>query len=254
MPSSFRRLFRLDRGVRDVERAVEDEITFHFDMTMRELLASGLSQDAARREALRRFGDGPAARERIASIDRGRVAHDRRIEWLSAIGQDLRYAIRGLRNHPGFTAGIVLTLGLGIGANATMFGIVDRLLLRPPAYLQDADRVGMVYLLRNQRDGTVRIDNNLQYQRFEDLRRFSTAFDLMTPYFESGAIVGDGQDARELQVAIFGAELWSAFSVKPVLGRLFIPDDDRGPDGAPVAVLGYDFWRTRYGGASNALG
>src|SRR4051795_7465509 len=98
--NQFRRLFRLDRGVRDVDAAVSDEFTFHFDMTMRELLAGGLTSEADEREARRRFGDVDAARANVSALARGHAEHHRRVEWWSAIVQDLRYAIRGLRTSP----------------------------------------------------------------------------------------------------------------------------------------------------------
>jgi predicted permease len=250
----FRRLFRLDRGVRDVDSAVDDEFSFHFDMTMRELLASGMTREAAEREASRRFGDVEAARVSVSSLARDYTAHHRRVEWWSAIGQDLRYAVRGLKTSPMFTAGVVVTLGLGIGANATMFGIVDRLLLRPPAFLASSDRVGRVYLQQDQRDGSVRTDRNLSYQRYLDLRASAKSFDAMAPYFESDVIVGDGQDARELPIVMAGADFWPMFTARPVLGRSFTASDDARPDGAPVAVLGYGFWQRRFGGQQDVVG
>lgn len=250
----FRRLFRLDRGVRDVDNAVDDEFAFHFDMTMRELIANGMAKEAAEREAMRRFGDVESARARVASLARDHAQHERRTEWWSAIAQDFRYAMRGMRNNPAFTAGIVLTLGLGIGANATMFGIVDRLLLRAPEYLENADRVGRVYLIQNLRSGEERIDRNIQFQRYLDLRENTKGFDAMAPYYESSVIVGDGQDAREANIVIAGSEFWPMFNVRPALGRLFTVDEDRVPNGEPVAVLGYAFWQTRFGGESKVLG
>src|SRR5690349_2665624 len=92
----FRRLFRLDRGVRDVDAAVNDEFSFHFDMTMRELLASGMSREAAERELARRFGDVESARTRVSAIARDSVQQHRRAEWRSALAQDFRYALRGI--------------------------------------------------------------------------------------------------------------------------------------------------------------
>ena len=139
---------RVDRDRAGVDRAVDDEIGFHFEMTLKELRAAGMSDDDARREAIRRFGDVDRTRARLANIDRTRVERERRTERWSAFSQDLRYALRGIRLKPGFAAGVVLTLGLGIGANAAMFGIVDRLLFRPPAFLSTPERMHRIYFRR----------------------------------------------------------------------------------------------------------
>src|SRR6185503_21390843 len=98
------------------------------------------SPSEARREAERRFGDVGLTRERLTEIDRQRVNQVRRAQWWSALAQDTRYTLRGLRLKPGFAAVVVIALALGIGANATMFDIVDRLLFRAPAYLIAPER------------------------------------------------------------------------------------------------------------------
>lgn len=251
----FRRLFRLDRGVRDVDTAVDDEFRFHFEMTMRELRASGMSKDEAERELTRRFGDVEAARARVSALARDHAEHNARVEWWSALSQDVRYAFRGMRTNPAFTLGIVATLGLGIGANATMFGIVDRLLLRQPEYLEHADRVGRVYLkMTTPSNGHEDVIRNIQYQRYLDLRENTQAFDASTPYYETEVVIGDGVEAREANVVLAGAEFWPMFSARPLVGRFFVADEDRVPNGTPVAVLGYAFWQSRFGGQSNVLG
>src|SRR5436305_647017 len=152
-----------------IERAVNDELQFQFEMTMRDLMADGMTPEDARREAERRFGDIQRTRERLATIDRARLGRERRTEWWSAFAQDLRYAARGLRMKPGFALAVIVTLGLGIGANATMFGIVDRLLFRPPNFLIAPDRASRLYL-----SSTFRAKENTQsymgYRRFLDLK------------------------------------------------------------------------------------
>ena len=250
----FRRLFRLDRGVRDVNAAVDDEFAFHFDMTMRELLASGMSKEDAERELARRFGDVEAARVRVGELAREHAQHRRRAEWWSVIAQDLRYAARGIRANPVFSVGIIVTLGLGIGANATMFGIVDRLLLRQPEYLRSPDRVGRVYLHITPSNGPEQVIRNIQYQRYLDLRDHTTAFDATTPYIETENIIGDGQEARPANTIFAGADLWRIFDVRPAIGRFFVADEDRAPAGTRVAVLGYGLWQSRFGGQPNVIG
>ncbi len=247
-----RRLLRFgDRA--DVEDAVDDELRFHLEEAVRELVAGGMGEAEARREAERRFGDVQAARARLVALDRERVDAERRADWWSALGQDLRYALRGLRLRPGFTAGVVLTLGLGIGANATMFGVVDRLLFRPPAYMAHADRVHRLHF--NTSDGRLnRLSGPTSYARFVDLRRFTHDFDVLAGMFSTNLAVGTGESAGEVRVAAVTADFWRLFTMGPALGRFFAADEDSVPEGAPVAVLGHGFWQSRFGGSPDVLG
>ena len=110
-----------------IEREMHEEMQAHLDQAAARLMARGLSVDAARAAARREFGN-------VAYIQE--EARDARgLRWLADAAQDVRYTLRGLRLKPGFTLAVVVTLGLGVGANATMFSVVDRLLFRPPAYL-----------------------------------------------------------------------------------------------------------------------
>lgn len=249
----LRRLMHLDRDVAGVQSAVDDELQFHFEMTMRELMASGMTSDEANREARRRFGDVRAARERLASIDRARVGHERRAEWWSGFAQDLRYAVRGLRLKPGFTAAVVVTLGLGIGANATMFSIVDRLLFRPPHYLAAPDRVSRLYIATSDR-GIENVRSFTGYRRYLDFRTTTQSFDAMTPFYWNSLAVGSGDATQEMSIGVSGADLWKMFDVKPVIGRFFTDAEDVPPSGARVVVLSFAFWQSQFGGRTSALG
>ncbi len=186
-------------------------------------------------------------------MDRRRVATERRADWWGAFRQDLRYALRGLRLRPGFALAVVVTLGLGIGANATMFGIVDRLLLRPPAYLAHPDRVHRVWFL-DVTNGKVFPNTHTSYRRFLDLRRMTTSFDVVAAYIDPSVAVGTGEDAQERHILGVSASYWSLFAMRPVVGRFFTDAEDAEPTGTAVAVLGYDFWRDRYGGRADAVG
>ena len=172
---------------------------------------------------------------------------------LDSLWQDVRYAARGLRKKPGFAAAVVLTLGLGIGANAAMFGITDRLLFRPPEMMRDPDRVHRVYLVRTF-DGKENYGSYFQYTRYKELQRWTSSFDVSAAVTENEMAVGVGENAFEMQVGAVSASFWSLFDARPVLGRFFTAAEDTTPVGAAVVVLSYPFWQSRYGGRANVIG
>ena len=167
--------------------------------------------------------------------------------------QDVRYAVRGLRQKPGFSIAVILTLGLGIGANAAMFGITDRLLFRPPAFMKDPDRVHRVYLVRTF-DGKENFGSYFQYTRYTDLREWTSAFDVTAAMSGTQTAVGVGDDARNMDIAAVSASYWQLFDAPPAAGRYFTAAEDTTPGGASVAVLSYPFWQSRYGGRADAIG
>jgi putative ABC transport system permease protein len=248
-----KRLVHIQGDGASIDRAVDDELQFHFDMTVKELMANGMNSNDAQREAERRFGDVQGTRERLTTIDRSRVGRERRVEWWHAFAQDFRYAIRGLRTKPGFALAVIITLGLGIGANATMFGIVDRLLFRPPAYLANPDRASRIYTARMARGEEV-ISAFSGYRAYRDLEESTTSFDLMTPSYDNKLAIGTGAATQEMNVGISGAELWKMFDVKPVIGRFFTKAEDIPTNPTNVVVLSYAFWQTRFGGKNDAIG
>jgi predicted permease len=171
---------------------------------------------------------------------------------LDTLRQDLTYALRGLRRKPGFASAVVVTLALGIGANAAMFGIVDRLLFRPPPLMLDPASAHRVYVYSTFR-GKETARNPSQYARYVDLATGTTSFSRSAGHRASQMAVGVGDAAREMQVASVSASFFGFFDAPPVLGRYFTEDEDRPPAGAPVAVLSYAMWQTAYGGRHDAL-
>jgi len=172
---------------------------------------------------------------------------------LSALQQDLAYALRGLRMKPGFTLAVVLTLGLGIGANAAMFGIVDRLLFRPPALLKDPATAHRVYLYQTFR-GKERASFGGQFARYRDIARLTSSFSLVAGNTPRDLAVGVGDAAREMHIGVVSASFFAFFDAPPALGRYFTVAEDQPPEGTPVAVLSYAMWQTQYGGRRDVLG
>jgi len=186
-------------------------------------------------------------------MDAGKNRDEGRAELWSAVAQDFRYAVRGLRLKPWFAVAVVLTLGLGVGANATMFGIVDRLLFRPPRYLVGADRTGRVFIPRTFR-GKENDNSFFSYRRYLDLRNNTTSFDAMTPFYSRRMPIGVGEATRLMSVAVSDADLWRMFDVKPVIGRFFTEAESKPGTPAFVLVISSAYWQTNYGGRTDALG
>ncbi|HEX6966322.1 MAG TPA: ABC transporter permease [Gemmatimonadaceae bacterium] len=172
---------------------------------------------------------------------------------LDIVSRDLRYALRGLRAHPGFAIAVILTLALGIGANAAIFSVVDRLLFRPPPMLSQPELTHRVYLANTYR-GKERFNGSVQYARYVDLTNWTTSFSRTAEYTARKLAVGVGVDAREMQVGAVSAGFFGFFDAPPVLGRYFSAREDTPPTGTPVVVLSYAMWQTRYGGRANVLG
>ncbi len=229
----------------EVERELDEELRFHLEQEAASLRARGLPADEAMRQARLAFGGVEVVKE--ASRD------GRGLAWLEQAAQDLRYAVRALRRSPGFTLAVILTLGLGIGINAAMFGIVDRLLFRTPPFLREPARVHRVYLQWMDR-GELKTTTSFQYTRYLDLRRWTTGFDELAGYSVRSLPVGSGPESREMTVAAVSATLFNFFDAKPELGRFFAAEEDTVPVGAMVAVLGHGFWQSRYGGRPDVLG
>ncbi len=167
--------------------------------------------------------------------------------------QDVRYAIRTLARSPAFTLGVVLTLGLGIGANVAMFPIVDRMLFRPPPYLRDPATTHRVYLARFYR-GEEFINGGVQYARYVDLTNGTTSFSRTAIFTERDLAIGRDADVREMRIGVVSASFFGFFDAPPVLGRYFTVSEDAAPTGTAVAVVGYQFWQTRFGGRRDAIG
>lgn len=231
------------RGV--VEQQMHDEMQFHLDRATERLIARGLSRDAASTEARREFGNVAYVQEQARDA--------RGVRWLEDAAQDIRYAVRGLRRKPGFAIAVIGTLGLGVGANATMFGVVDRLLFRSPAYLIAPERSHHLYFARVV-NGAESIGQAFPYQRFLDLARSTRTMEVVAAYTAKRLAVGTGENARETLVGAASASLWQLFNARPAIGRFFTAEEDREPNGIRVAVLSYSYWQTEFAGSPAVVG
>jgi putative ABC transport system permease protein len=224
---------------------LQDELAFHREMIERDLIRRGAAPDQARMQARRAMGNATYMREEARAV------------WLwpslEAMWQDATYTLRDLRRNPTFTLGVTLTLALGIGANAAMFSLVDRLLLRPPARMVDPSSVHRVYLYRRTLEGE-ETQTGPQYARYRDIVRWSTSFSQAAGVVRHTLAVGVGNETQLRSVGIVSAGFFEFFDAPPVIGRYFTASEDEPPTPAPVAVLSQRLWETQFGSRRDVLG
>jgi hypothetical protein len=175
---------------------------------------------------------------------------------MDALMQDLRYALRTLARAPGFTAVVVLTLGLGIGATAAVFGVLDRTVLRPLP-VTAPDRLVHVVLQRPGPSGSpadVSINDNLSYPSFVDLQTRTSAFDGVIAHVQAQLAMEAGGQTERIDAAGISAGFFTTLGAPLALGRDIRQDEDR--PGAPlsVVVLGHALWQRSFAGDRAILG
>jgi predicted permease len=251
----IKRLFRFPRRTpQEIRAEVDEELRFHLESRAEDLLAQGLSAEAARARALREFGDVEDARRALDRLDRGSEAAGRRRDVMGEIVQDLKYAARSLRTAPAFAATAVLTLALGIGANTAIFSVVDAVLLRPlpfPAPEQLVKLWSANPAKGERKSGVSPVDlDDWRAQR-------RTLADIGGYWYAEGGsgvdLTGSGEP-RRLSAAFVSPGFFTTLGVNAARGRL--PREEemvRGGDDA-VAVLAHGFWLRQFGGAEAAVG
>jgi hypothetical protein len=169
------------------------------------------------------------------------------LRWLADFFQDVRYAVRTFRKTPTFTAAAILTLALAIGANSAIFSLVNAVLLKPAPY-PHADRI---VVLGYTFDG--RWVPRASPSKFNVWKERTRAFDDLSAVRFGHANLFEGADTEQIPAAHVSAEFFSLFGAPVVEGRTFTAAEDR-PDGDPVVVLSYGFWRRHFGGEGRAVG
>ncbi len=193
-----------------------------------------------------------AARRSLGGVEQAKERHrdERAFLWLDDLKRDTRYAIRSLARTPGFAVGAVLTLALGIGANTTVFSVVNAVLLKPLPY-RDPDRI---VRLSNASAGvsSSSLSRQVSLPDFEDWRTLSTSFEAMAYYGSRETSVMPGATAEYARAARVGPDFCHVFAVEPVLGRVFTGDEmKRGSGGA--LLISYAYWQSRFGGDADVL-
>jgi putative ABC transport system permease protein len=249
IPGEPRRVFRIPFSRRALRTDVDDELNFHIEGRIEELMSKGLSRDDAEREARARFGDWRQIETDVETIDRATLRRHTLRERVTAVAFDIRYALRGMARRPLYTATIVLTLALGIGANTAIFSLVNAVLLHPLP-TPDLDKLVVIkedLLPLNLLGAQLSVGEALDLFSRKDLFPVAAAHT-----GGSANLTGQG-DPQRVSVQRTLGDFFGLFAVRPYIGRMYRPDDSRDP-GTHVAVASYGFWQQVLGGDTHILG
>lgn len=241
------------------EAEIIEELSDHLQQSYEELRARGSADDEALREVMaevdwRNFVPELQISRKTSSpetVPEGAAASGHLLEDL---WNDLRFALRMLRKSPGFAAVAVLTLALGIGANTAVFTVVDSLILNPLPVenISTLAAVNTTEAKKAARSGDLEA---LSYLNLKDTRERTRAFrNLAGHSYPMAVTMTDKGEPRRIFAEIVTANYFDTLGIHPFLGRFFLPGEDQTPGAAPVAVLGYTAWQSRFGGVSDILG
>src|ERR1041384_5620317 len=233
LSARLRALLWRDKVIHDID----EELRAHLEMEAEANREMGMTPEEARLSAAKTFGNVASIRDLAYEVRGG--------GFMESVWQDLRYSARMFFKHPGFTVIAVLTLSLGIGANTAIFSIVNAVLLRPFPY-QSPERLVIV--------GEFAPGGSVSYPNFVDWRDDRNVFESASAVRsnESYNFRGTGEPER-LQGRLVSAGFLTLLGVKPLLGRDFLPEDDR-PGAAPAVMLSYGFWSRTFGNDPDIIG
>ncbi len=235
-----------------VERELDNEMQFHLDMHVKQLVEGGVSEAQARRGAHAAFGD----RRRHTEDAR----EERYLAWLEEFVRDVAYAARSLRDRPGFASITILVLAIGIGANTTIFSAVNAVLFQNPPY-ENPDRLAFIWQTNGITSGRHKVpapdltDYRAQTDVFDDVAFAANATDGLLQY---------GDRAEHVRAGVVTPNFFDVLGIDPAVGRTFFPGEaEISPASltdttfvapASVAMLSHGIWVGRFGADSSVVG
>jgi predicted permease len=232
--------------LRSLESDLERELKYHIDRRVGDLVQSGLPEAEARRQAALELGGVTQVREEVRDVWLTR--------WLRDFAYDLRFSARAFFRSPSFTATVVLSLALGIGATTAIYSLLDQVVL----HALPVDHPERLVLIDWGGDAaTVNAFgsyNLMSYPLCRDLQRQDQFFEGVLCRAATTISLSTGGDHRPAAAEIVSGTYFSVLGVRPALGRLLTHDDDQTPGASPVVVLSHDFWKTQLAGSSDVLG
>ncbi|MGA8086847.1 MAG: ABC transporter permease [Terracidiphilus sp.] len=227
-------LFRRDR----FHSELDEEMAFHREQAEKDFIASGMSSQQAHVAAARQFGNATHLREQTQSL----VA----FSW-ETVAQDLHFALRQLRQKPGFAITAIFILALGMGVSVAIFGFVDAALIQPlPYYAPNR-------LMDVAEQSAMFPRSNLSRDDYDDWKRLNRSFSSLDVYGGTGFLLRTSSGSEPVPAARVSDGFFQTLGVRPVLGRAFRPGEDH-PGGAKIAILTYGTWQRRFGSRDDVIG
>jgi len=238
LASLFRNLVHRSR----VEREMDAELRSVVQLLTDENVRAGMGPDEARRAALVEVGGVEQVKEEVRAARAGAL--------VDTIARDLRFGVRMALKHPVLSLGVILTFGLGVGLNTTVFSIISAVYLQGPPF-ERLDRLITLRIAAQTGDAT---SYGVDVHDFLDFREQQTVFEDLVAY-ATGSVnlaAGTGEPER-LSGGFLSAGVFEQLRIRPILGRTFRAGEDR-PGAEPVIILGHDLWRDRFGSSPGVLG
>jgi predicted permease len=221
------------------QRELEEELHSHLQMSQQDRQDRGESPQQAAEAARREFGN-------VALVEH--VTRDQwRGRWLDELAQDVRFAVRTLRKSPGFTAIAILTLALGIGANTSLFSVVNGVLLNPLPYPHPEQLVMLHESKPNFKNGSI------SYPNFLDWQKDNQSFSGMAVSRNYAFTLSNAGEPEQLRGRLISSDFFNVLGVKPVIGRTLLPGEDK-IGGAPVAIISAGLWKRKFAASPEAIG
>ncbi|MDQ2670086.1 MAG: ABC transporter permease, partial [Gemmatimonadota bacterium] len=249
----LRRVFRLPASRARIRQDVDEELRFHIDGRVEDLIARGFNRAEAEAEARRRFGDYAAYLGEASTIDEHIVQEQRRMDFVDTVIRETRQAARVLARSRGFTVTAVLTLALSLGAATAIFTLLDAVVLRPLPY-RNAERLVHLSSPVPKFEGDT-LWGLARHEVYYFLEHSRTLENLGVFRSDQITVMGeqDGRPAERARSAIVTASLLETLGFRTVAGRLFTLDDNL-PDRIRIVILSHDYWRARFGGDRGIVG
>jgi putative ABC transport system permease protein len=239
--SRIRSIFRNLLHRQDVDEQLDQEVSSYLSMLIDEKMARGISREQASRAAKIELGGSDQVKEHVRDVRAG--------AWLEILMQDVRFGIRMITHNPGFSALVISTLALGIGANTAIFSVVYGVLLRPLPYTD-----GSKLVVLKQQATKAKLDNvPFSPKEVFDYRDFNHTLQSVVEYHSMSFLLLGKDSAERVQTGVVSANFFDVLGTKALLGRTFVAADENKNADA-VLVLSYEYWQRHQGGDANVVG